>query len=587
MSDLDRKLRSSTRAEKENLVSSAAVTTRSVVIPIISPGPIMTTATTPLIYTPGHAMGKGPTSTPVSVFSSGGAMSARRASVVFERDEFGVDGMGGVSGGASWMQGLSGKGGEDKNLLDDSKMDEEIFEARLRQRMSAKPMDVSRVARLQAAWEQEKKKMQRKFEGHEWEAERELRIQLERERMEEERRVREQREKREEEERKAERKLRVQLERERMEEERKARERREKREDEERKAERELRIQLERERMEEERRMREEERKAEREMRMQLERERMGADAKKGDENMKIFRLKARIPQYDDKTDIDQYLLQFEQVAVSQGWPQDRWAEALLPMLTGVARDAVLSVQPENRKDWRGVKDAILFRKQRNADYYHREFRTARKADGETYQVFAARLEQMALKWLEASKRDREDPDSIWNLFLLERLYDTLKPNLLAVVRKAKSADIHAAAEVLQDHVQAYALTPSYNIGRYSQTKPDQKDVETNEQGRFPKGQNSGGRGRGSLRNGVQDKPSVSSQGPNSGPSVTHMRCERCWSPHHLKDTCPKLRLSVMADVPEAKHNVVTPPSLCDTCAERPYVVHVNASVNGKQTIAL
>lgn len=62
----------------------------------------------------------------------------------------------------------------------------------------------------------------------------------------------------------------------------------------------------------------------------------------------------------EDNDDIEHYLTTFERLAEVYKWPEEDWAIRLIPLLTGKARSAFVSMEPILTQDYKAVKQAIL-----------------------------------------------------------------------------------------------------------------------------------------------------------------------------------------------------------------------------------
>ncbi len=62
----------------------------------------------------------------------------------------------------------------------------------------------------------------------------------------------------------------------------------------------------------------------------------------------------------EDNDDIEHYLTTFERLVEVYKWPEQDWAIRLIPLLTGKARSAFVSMEPILTQDYKAVKQAIL-----------------------------------------------------------------------------------------------------------------------------------------------------------------------------------------------------------------------------------
>lgn len=84
----------------------------------------------------------------------------------------------------------------------------------------------------------------------------------------------------------------------------------------------------------------------------------------------------------------------FEATALACRWPEEEWATQLLPLLSGKAQTAVLSLPPRSRGVFEDVCQAVLDRLGVSPEDYRCQFRASRMMGG------ARQLEDAAARWL-------------------------------------------------------------------------------------------------------------------------------------------------------------------------------------------
>ncbi|KAL1269229.1 hypothetical protein QQF64_031518 [Cirrhinus molitorella] len=70
--------------------------------------------------------------------------------------------------------------------------------------------------------------------------------------------------------------------------------------------------------------------------------------------------LLPQLPKLQEEDDIEQYLSTFERMAEAYLWQKHEWAVHLIPLLTGKARSAFVTMSPALSMDYDRVKDVIL-----------------------------------------------------------------------------------------------------------------------------------------------------------------------------------------------------------------------------------
>ena len=228
-------------------------------------------------------------------------------------------------------------------------------------------------------------------------------------------------------------------ERERREEERQARERN---------------LAEERERREEERERREEETKKHMELLLKLVE---GVQGNKGggleSHSMCETEKEARVTKLteDDDDDIEAYLTTFERMMDAYEVPQSRWSFKLAPQLIGRAQQAYAGLTPNDAKDYKKLKVAILKRYGVNEENYRQRFRQGRRKKGELCAEFAVRLGDLMDKWMQGC----DNMEAVKDKLVMEQLIEILLSCVRIWVKEHKPKTSKEAGEYADDYFQA------------------------------------------------------------------------------------------------------------------------------------
>nr|XP_037288711.1 uncharacterized protein LOC119181561 [Rhipicephalus microplus] len=109
----------------------------------------------------------------------------------------------------------------------------------------------------------------------------------------------------------------------------------------------------------------------------------------------------------EERDELDTYIQQFERVAASQDWLQDKWALSLSLCLTGEALSVVGRMAPKHATDYVTLKKTLLQRFRFTEEGYRTKFRSAKPDNFETGTQFAGRLLGYFDHWQEMAKTDR------------------------------------------------------------------------------------------------------------------------------------------------------------------------------------
>ena len=354
----------------------------------------------------------------------------------------------------------------------------------------------------------------------------------------------------------------------------------------------EKRLALEKERLD-----REEE---DRQERLALEKRRLAMEGKHGKEQLKLREQSLRtpkieVPRWKEGDDPEMYLAQFENVAVTYGWDREIWADQLMPVVSGKLRDALIEIPLEQRRDWDLVSRTILSLYHRTPEWYRTRFRELKKDGNETFLVYAHRLEQAAVKWAKAAGVDLENPNQIWQLFMLEQFVNSLTDRYIREVIREGHTEVGSAAEAVQKLVEADAQAKmrvnSLAGKRDSRPQPSHSGPRSGQSaqgpGKLPEESNSlNSRGPPAQRQGQFG--SHRQLGPGQG-GPNPRTCHRCGQPGHIERQCKmqwRPGFGAMQCVSEATL-AGEPESLCDACADKKVAVDVSVRVNGVETRAL
>ena len=148
--------------------------------------------------------------------------------------------------------------------------------------------------------------------------------------------------------------------------------------------------------------------------------------------------------------DIEHFLATFERVAATCRWPESTWAIRLIPLLTGKARSAFVSMEMAETGDYALVKEAILKKFNISPETYRLKFRTAEILPDETPKELYVRLKELFIKWVRPEKHSVQE---ITEIIILEQYMDMLGTEMAIWIREhdPKTAEEAARwAEVFQ-----------------------------------------------------------------------------------------------------------------------------------------
>ncbi|KAJ1194512.1 hypothetical protein NDU88_003800 [Pleurodeles waltl] len=86
------------------------------------------------------------------------------------------------------------------------------------------------------------------------------------------------------------------------------------------------------------------------------------------------------LQRYQEGEDPDSFFTNFERVASSAQWPEDRWGQYIAPLLTGLIQAAYQAANPDGTTPYKDIKKSIFERIGHNTEYYRVRFRKVQKA---------------------------------------------------------------------------------------------------------------------------------------------------------------------------------------------------------------
>ena len=158
-----------------------------------------------------------------------------------------------------------------------------------------------------------------------------------------------------------------------------------------------------------------------------------------------------RVAKLTENDDIEAYLTTFERLMGAYEVKKDKWAFKLAPQLVGKAQQAYAGLSVDDASDYDQLKSAILRRYDITEESYRQRFRAAKPGPGESNQELAARLEDLAGKWMKACT----SIDELRDLVVLEQLLITLPEDVRIFVKERKPRTSVEAGRLADDYIAA------------------------------------------------------------------------------------------------------------------------------------
>ncbi|XP_069089507.1 uncharacterized protein [Pleurodeles waltl] len=151
------------------------------------------------------------------------------------------------------------------------------------------------------------------------------------------------------------------------------------------------------------------------------------------------------LQKYQEGEDPDSFFTNFERVASSAQWPEDRWGQYIAPLLTGTLQSAYQAANPGGITPYSEIKKSVLERVGHNTEYYRTKFRKVKWGPNEDPRTYYYRVKDLGLKWLGLLGTERED---IVKVIVLEQYLDSLPSNTRNWIRQHPKVDTETAVDL-------------------------------------------------------------------------------------------------------------------------------------------
>ena len=235
-----------------------------------------------------------------------------------------------------------------------------------------------------------------------------------------------------------------------------------------------------------------------------------------------------KIREMREGEDIDDYFRIFEITAKAQGLPEDEWVGNLVPKLTEKAKSIYLEIPDPAAQNYEESKSIIIKGYQLTADHYRYRFRTSEKKPDEDFVQWGYRTRRYLNRWMAVAEATG-DVEKILEQFMIERLLDTVSPELRAWLKEQKPKTAEELGNLANLHVQSRKgplVEGSY--ASFGKNKGDSFKKQPQIKREPPIKEQAPGE---------QTKPVITPSRRNNKLPVT---CYKCGKPGHMSFNCVK-----------------------------------------------
>ncbi|XP_071842666.1 uncharacterized protein [Apostichopus japonicus] len=184
-----------------------------------------------------------------------------------------------------------------------------------------------------------------------------------------------------------------------------------------------------------------------------------------------------KMPHFDEKEDLDAYLLRFERFATAQEWPEEQWALNLSLCLKGESLRVYSRLPPDDSQNYQKLKKALLKRFQFTEEGFRQKFRRERPKKGETSIQYMARLENYMARWLEMGGINKTF-EEFSDLMLREQFLNVCSKELALFLREHDCKTSKALSELADKYLEAHhrdleKCVKSFQTNQGNGKKPD------------------------------------------------------------------------------------------------------------------
>ena len=165
------------------------------------------------------------------------------------------------------------------------------------------------------------------------------------------------------------------------------------------------------------------------------------------------------MPSFNEKEDVvDNFLKQFEKLALLHQVPREQWAISVSAFLQGSAKEVYHNMAPQEADDYVALKKALLRHYQLSAESFRKLFRESQKRITETHGQYHARVRILFDKWIKMTETELTY-EGLREEVLKEQVLGTYRKDLLVFLAERKLLTLDEIGEMAERYELAHSNT--------------------------------------------------------------------------------------------------------------------------------
>ena len=161
----------------------------------------------------------------------------------------------------------------------------------------------------------------------------------------------------------------------------------------------------------------------------------------------------------DNKDDIDAFFRRFETIAKSDNIAENLMSQHLLALVGGRGLDACHTLNDDEIKDYKTLKQTLLEFYHLTEETYRQKFHKLLPNKDEDFRVFTNDVKLTFEKWIEAASINKTY-EGLLEFILVDKILNSVHTDLYAFLQERKPRDVKTITEMTQKFIAAHPTNP-------------------------------------------------------------------------------------------------------------------------------